>query len=83
MEGLAVLGKRTDGLQGHVRVTMRPIVKEGRYGVEVQVNDHFQVDQPQPVGGAERAVALLGSEWDRSLGRASTVFARLMELPKR
>lgn len=83
MEELAVAGKRTDGHEGRVRVSLRPVFKDGRYGVEVQVNDHFQVDQPQAVGGAERAVALLGSAWDRSLAQAGKVFAKLMELPRR
>ena len=81
MGRLQVQGQRPDGREGCTNVIVSPLRDAERFGVQVEVNDHFVVQARDDVGGAEAAMETLGGSWNGVRARASSVVDRLRELP--
>lgn len=69
LQTLTVKGTRPDGKEGCVLVRIEPSTKF-KYGVYVDVNDHFQMTEPK----AKEATRVVQEEWDASKTRATKIF---------
>ena len=67
---------------GHISVTVEPSrrVGEGRTGIYVRVNDHYEVENPEREGATSEIVTLLEDNFDESLWRADQIIDHLMSL---
>ncbi len=66
---------------GSINVTVQPSKKigQGRFGVYVQVNDHYAIDDTGP-GTGERLIDLLEENFDRSLRNSENIIDHVMSL---
>ena len=67
-----------------INVTVEPSTRiaEGRLGIFVSVNDHFEIDATAP-GSAERLMKLLDREFDASLKHSEAIIDEIMSLVRR
>ena len=66
---------------GRINVKVEPSNKidQGRLGVDVQVNDHYTIDDASP-GAGERLIGLLENNFDTSLNRSNSIVDHIMSL---
>ncbi len=66
---------------GHIDVTVQPSARvgDGRKGIYVRVNDHYDVRDSTP-GGAAHVLDLLEQRFDESLRRADEIVDHVMSL---
>ncbi|MBI4536000.1 MAG: hypothetical protein HY708_06955 [Ignavibacteriae bacterium] len=70
MVDLTVRGERPDDLKGHIHVIVQPSARI-RYGIFVEVNDHYELKaSDQEIGGADAARIILSGRWDSSMKRS-------------
>ncbi|MBN2497432.1 MAG: hypothetical protein JXR96_22765 [Deltaproteobacteria bacterium] len=79
MESITIQGARTDGRLGFVRVRVEPSRHVQPFGVFVEVNDHYEVTDPETVEGCRELVDTMVDVWSESLERAEQI-ARTMVL---
>ncbi len=73
MKSVTVQGTRPDGHDGHVLVKVEPSTTM-KYGVFVEVNDHFQLTKSsEDLGGIEKAIQILTESWEDSLDRSMRI----------
>ncbi|OGV64320.1 MAG: hypothetical protein A3K19_28185 [Lentisphaerae bacterium RIFOXYB12_FULL_65_16] len=80
LRSLIMHGTRSEGPKGHVLVRVEPSSKD-RFGVFVEINDHYEVNAPQECLGAEEVLGLLETRWSASQEQAERVIARLVGMP--
>ena len=66
---------------GRINVKVEPSnrIGHGRFGVFVEVNDHYAIDDTGPTAG-EQLMGLLEDNFDSSLGRSDGIIDHLMSL---
>ncbi len=75
MTSLTVQGKREDCFKGYIRVTVEPSLKIPN-GVFIQVNDHYQADEP--IEGCAKIIDILESSFDHSKSRADITMQAIL-----
>jgi hypothetical protein len=81
MEAISVSGLRKDGTAGKMTVRVEPS-RRLKFGIYVNVNDHFIAEEASPEGSARWFADLLQSNWLASEKRANEVFAMLQGVSK-
>ncbi len=81
MEGISVSGLRKDGKLGKMTVRVEPS-RRLKFGIYVNVNDHFIADEASQEGSALWFSDLLQSSWLASERRANDVFAMIQGISK-
>jgi hypothetical protein len=73
---------RTDGRFGHVWVRVEPSLRQDiRYGIFVQVNDHFDLaTDPDRYSDGRAAADLVAETFERSIATSEHLIDRVMEL---
>jgi hypothetical protein len=73
---------RTDGKFGHIWVRVEPSLRgDIRYGIYMQVNDHFDLTNPRDKLSDGRAAAdLVTEQFKRSITGSERLIERVMEL---
>ncbi len=75
---LVIQGKRPDGRNGAINVTVAPSNRV-RPGVYVGVNDHFELDSEEgAVTGADVGIEVLSREWSGSMKRSMDLSTELV-----
>lgn len=69
---------RSDNYEGYVRVQVEPSNRV-KFGVFVDVNDHYQLATQEAKPGTGSVVSILGSGWVESITRAVTVSQGILE----
>lgn len=70
-----------DRPKGYVQATVEPSNKIANgVGIYVQVNDHYEVADPDDITGCNAAMALLAENFDPSLKRAETIINQVMAM---
>ena len=80
MRNLVVEGLRPDDLKGYLRVMVEPSTQI-KYGVYIQVNDHYILKEDEKdVGGVDRARVVLSERWNESMTRSSEIAQAIAKL---
>jgi len=69
---------RRDGLKGYIKVQVEPS-KRVHPGICVLVNDHFEVNNPEGIYGADEIINILENKWEDSLKRSNHIITTLVE----
>jgi hypothetical protein len=73
MRSLIVQGERTDGERGHIWTTVYPYDKLP-FGVGISVNDHYELNPNNSVGGGANSLKrILSKNWETSLQKAREI----------
>jgi len=73
LRNLIIEGRRPDGRDGYVRVTIEPSAQQER-GLYINVNDHFEdMTRPRDRAGTRWLLEILKGEWDASVRRAAEI----------
>ncbi len=81
MEAISVSGLRRDGRLGKVTIRVEPS-RRLKFGIYVNVNDHFVIDQSSPAEGVRWLTDLLEGGWVDSEKRANEVFGMIEGISK-
>ena len=66
---------------GHTSATVQPSTRiKKNAGIFVQVNDHYEVENPGKVTGADEVIRYLAELFDQSLSRSEWIVNNVMEL---
>lgn len=81
MRSLLIEVKRPDRFNGYIRVKVEPStsVKKSKYGVFVEINDHFALDQTVGEHRATELMDILDSVWTESLERSCKIAYTVLE----
>jgi len=77
MRSLTMEGKREDQWIGFIRVKVEPSVR-AKFGVYINVNDHYEIPEYKPETGCEAIIDTLTSAWNSSLKRADQIAEALI-----
>jgi hypothetical protein len=70
-----------DRNRGHVQAKIEPSVRlPGRAGIFMEVNDHYEVEDPGNVAGSEEIIGIPESRFDESLRRSEWIIDQIMSL---
>lgn len=71
-----------DRPKGYVRAKIEPSAKvgDGRSGIYMQINDHYEVKDKSDVMGSEEILSLLESNFEESLKRSDWIIDQIMKL---
>jgi hypothetical protein len=69
MQNVSVMGQRPDEFKGHVQVMVQPSTRI-KYGIFIEVNDHYMLKDEKEIGGAETARIILSEKWNDSMTRS-------------
>jgi hypothetical protein len=69
-----------DGAKGYVRVRVEPSVVVTPYGVFVQTNDHFDLNEGDRLSDGQRVADLVIRKWDPILDASEGIVDRIMGL---
>lgn len=73
-------GKRPDELDGYIGVKVEPS-KEVKYGVFVEVNDHYQLKSPSDNSeGTNKVSDILVKQWSQSMESSLKIAQRIATL---
>ena len=74
--------KVDDRPKGYIRATIQPSIKikEGRTGIYMEVNDHYEVEHADEVGGCEEIIQMLEKGFDASISRSESIIDQIMRL---
>jgi hypothetical protein len=78
MRSLTMESRRPDGFKGYIRVQVEPSAKVDP-GVYLQVNDHYEVEAPQPGLGSSEMLTIFERAWSEALRRSKHIISVLME----
>lgn len=79
MRNVTIQGNpKEDGLKGYIRVQVEPS-KKYEFGLHINVNDHFEVENPESVDGCEEIVNALKNSWDASYQKSEDIINSLLE----
>lgn len=67
--------------RGHVQAKIEPSVRlPGRTGIFMEINDHYEVEDPGSVAGSEEIIEILESRFEESLRRSEWIIDQVMSL---
>jgi hypothetical protein len=74
--------RRTDGHAGVITAKVEPSLLPhlGQHGIFMEVNDHYNLGDPRSLAGSDAAIAVLESEWERSIQRSEHIIDQIMAL---
>jgi len=67
---------RADNNDGHYKIRIAPSERIATFGVSININDHFNVDENKKVG-SEGIITLLTDNWSGSISNASSKTQKL------
>jgi hypothetical protein len=80
MASLTVQGVRPDNLKGYIRVKVEPSTQV-RYGVYVEVNDHYNLKQSDDtITRTKEAMQILSNRWGDSMERSMHIAQKIASL---
>jgi len=80
MRGLIMEGKRADGHEGYIQVKVEPS-KTIKFGVDVEINDHYQLKSDEPsVTSTRRATEILSGCWTKSMERGLIIADKIADI---
>lgn len=81
MLSLTVESRRPDEFDGYIRVKVEPSTSV-KYGVYIQVNDHYQLKSGDEGGkpGTREATRILAEQWNASMQRSLTISQQVVAL---
>jgi len=78
MQSLTMKGERSDGFKGYIQVVVEPSAKVYP-GIYFNVNDHYEVKDPESVIGCEEILSILESSWKESIERSQKIIESILE----
>ena len=69
---------RPDELKGYIRVKVEPSAKV-HPGIYFDVNDHYEVEEPDAAIGCDEIMGILDQVWDEAQDRANKIIFSLLE----
>lgn len=80
MQTIVVQGERPDDFEGYLRVAVHPS-KRIKYGVFIEVNDHFVLKKDEnEADGSDKARLILSERWNESMKRGSEIAQAIAKL---
>jgi hypothetical protein len=82
MRSLTMLAQRTDGHSGAITVRVEPSLHPSlvRNGIFIEVNDHYEIAEPQKTIGTDAAMRIIETEGERSIERSEQIIDQIMAL---
>ena len=73
---------RKDRKFGHVQATVEPsqIINQGRTGIYMLVNDHYQLERPDQATDAREIITVLSERFDESVRNSERIIDQVMAL---
>ena len=71
-------GERPDDHKGRIAVRIEPS-NRARHGVFININDHYELKDPESVLGCEAIIDMLESEWKTSVTRSQRIAITILE----
>lgn len=72
--------RREDGLAGYVQIRVEPSQRVKPYGAFIEVNNHYEVEDPKNVIGCDEITSILESHWHQAIDFSDKVVKQIMEL---
>lgn len=74
--------KVDDRAKGYIRAKIEPStkIKEGRTGIFIEINDHYEVENADAVVGAEEIIRILENNIEGSIKRSDWIIDQIMKL---
>jgi hypothetical protein len=80
MRSLIMQGKRTDGREGYINVTVEPSVRlQDGTGIYISINDHFQLDAMDKAS-TQGMIEVLSDSWDAAARLSDAIVDRLLRV---
>ncbi len=83
MRSLTIEEARQDGRKGYLRVQVQPSSRI-TFGVFVDINDHYQLEEGEPKPGTDEVLAILAKDYNNSIKRGVSIaehVVRMGEIP--
>jgi len=74
---LVMEGQRPDECTGFIRVKAEPSIKV-KYGIFININDHYQLQDPQSEKGCDEIVHILKDNWENSMSCSEEIAQKLL-----
>ena len=78
LRSLTIQGERPDDHKGRIAVRIEPSNRV-RYGIFININDHYELQDPESVSGCEAIIDMLESEWKASITRSQQIAITIFE----
>jgi len=78
LRSLTMQGERPDDHKGHIAVRIEPSNRV-RHGIFININDHYELKDPESVLGCEAIIDMLESEWKTSVTRSQRIAITILE----
>ncbi len=78
LRSLTMQGERPDDHKGRIAVRIEPS-NRARHGVFININDHYELKDPESVLGCEAIIDMLESEWKSSVTRSQRIAITILE----
>ena len=78
LRSLTIQGERPDDHKGRIAVRIEPSNRV-RYGVFININDHYELQDSESVLGCEAIIDMLESEWKASVTRSQQIAITIFE----
>jgi len=78
LRSLTIQGERPDDHKGRIAVRIEPSNRV-RYGIFININDHYELQDPESVLGCEAIIDMLESEWKASVTRSQQIAITIFE----
>lgn len=78
MRSLTVNGIRKDGLKGSYNIKVEPSTRV-QYGLYININDHFETEDPKNTLGSDEMIGILKEKWSDSHDNSNVVFELLLK----
>jgi hypothetical protein len=72
--------ERDDGYSGSIAATVEPSSRLIDRGIYMNVNDHYELGDPEKILGNDQAMAVLETHWEESMRRAEWIIDQIMGL---
>jgi len=79
LSSMSIRGQRDDDFQGSLNVKVEPSTRI-EYGVYVEVNNHFEVTEPEMLKDPTGLVNRLLDQWEPSIQKAEQIIAMLKKI---
>lgn len=78
IRSLSMEGHRGDEFIGRITVKVEPSQRI-EYGVYVNINDHYEVEDQETSLGCGEVIDILESSWDKSIARSEKIAKKILE----